>query len=588
MRLLPMGERALLAEVADLGRVVALHAALAADPPAGIDDLVPAARTVLVVFDPVRIPASAVAAWIRGAASARAEVERPGTVVSIPLRYDGPDLDDTARLLGIPVADLVTRHAAAEWTVAFTGFAPGFAYLVSRDWPWDVPRLARPRTRVPAGSVGVAGEFSGAYPRDTPGGWRLLATTGARLFDPDAADPVLLPPRSRVRFVAERARAVASAAAGATGGDTAPLAAAGPRAAGGGSAPVAAASPAAQEADAAPTADAGARAAGGGSAPGATAIAAASGGGSASGGTDAADEPSRGRFSSVPLATDSPTLTVTAPGAAATIQDLGRPGRAALGVARSGALDRAALRIANRLVGNVEDAAGVEILLGGFTARAERDTWIAVTGALSDVRIDGRAVDAYAPLPLPAGSEVSIGVARAGLRCYLAVRGGLAVPVTLGSRSSDVLAGLGQAPVVIGDVLATGSALFPGPSVDHFPWSVPPGLVEVTVARGPRTDWFSRAALETLFEAPWTVSSDADRIGIRLDGPMLTRVRRDELPSEGMRPGAIQVPPHGRPVVLLADGPVTGGYPVIAVVTDAGLDALAQARPGDRVRIRRG
>ncbi len=516
----PMGERAILAEVDDLARVLGLHAALAASPPAGVDDLVPAARTVLVAFDPARIAPAAVRAWILSVGQTPPDATAPGALVEIPTRYDGPDLEETAALLGIRPADLVARHAGAEWTVAFTGFAPGFAYLVSDAWPHDVPRLAQPRTRVPAGSIGLAGGFSGAYPRETPGGWRLIGTTDAPLFIPDAADPVLLAPGARVRFVPQRA-AVSAAGATATGGD------------------------------------------------------------SASGGADAA------AASSVPeIPSRLPALRIVAPGALATVQDLGRPGRAALGVARSGALDRGALRIANRLVGNAEDAAGVEIVLGGFRAVAERDTWVAVTGALGDLHLDGRAVDAYTPVFLPAGAELSIGVARGGARFVLAVRGGVTGPETLGSRSTDVLASLGPPALRAGDVLRAGEASHPMPVVDVFPWSVPEASIDVDLAPGPRADWFTPAARRTLGEATWTVSRDADRVGIRLDGPALERVRHDELPSEGMRPGALQVPPHGRPVVLLADGPVTGGYPVIAVVTDAALDRLAQVRPGDRVRFR--
>lgn len=508
-----MGERAILAEVADLSSVLSLHAALAADPPPGIDELVPAARTVLVAFDPSRLSAPAVRAWIRAAGSATAPAAAPGPLVEIPARYDGADLTDTAQLLGLTVAQLVARHAAAEWTVAFTGFAPGFAYLVSPDWRFDVPRLAAPRTRVPAGAVGVAGEFTGAYPRETPGGWRLLATTDVRLFDPDAARPVLLPPRARVRFVPSRALA-------------------------------AAASP-----------------------PPVSRVA-----------SGAREE----RVDAVPPA----SLRILAPGASATIQDLGRPHRAALGVARSGALDRGALRVANRLVGNAESAAGVEVVLGGLRVRAERDTWVAVTGALADLRIDGVPVPAYAPVRLAAGAELDIGVARAGVRLYLGARGGVLSSRVLGSKASDSLAGLGRAPLAAGDVLSLGRPAGAVPVVDAFPWTVPPARVDVPVGEGPRADWFAPSAWSTLTRASWTVSSRADRVGIRLDGPVLDRLRHHELPSEAMRPGAIQVPPHGRPVVLLADGPVTGGYPVIGVVPDAALDALAQVRPGDHVRFR--
>jgi KipI family sensor histidine kinase inhibitor len=199
---LPMGERAFLAEVETLDAMLALHGALAASPPAGVVELVPAARTVLVVVDPSRMSLSAAREWVsREARTARSALSAAeGEVVAVAVRYDGVDLADTAALLGLSPESLVARHRAARWSVAFTGFAPGFAYLVSPDWSFDVPRLAAPRTRVPAGAVGVAGGFTGAYPRSTPGGWRLVGTTEAVLFDPDSAAPVLLPPATRVRF----------------------------------------------------------------------------------------------------------------------------------------------------------------------------------------------------------------------------------------------------------------------------------------------------------------------------------------------------------------------------------------------------
>jgi allophanate hydrolase subunit 2 len=157
----------------------------------------------------------------------------------------------------------------------------------------------------------------------------------------------------------------------------------------------------------------------------------------------------------------------------------------------------------------------------------------------------------------------------------------------LGSLSTDSLAGLGPDPLRDGARLVVGrSPRSPVPPLDLAPWGAPPDDLELEVAPGPRADWFDASALRLLFDAVWTVSGAADRVGVRLDGPELVRTTPGELPSEGMIPGALQVPPGGRPTVLLADGPVTGGYPVIAVVTDASLDALGQARPGTRIRFR--
>ncbi|MEN2738298.1 urea amidolyase family protein [Microbacterium sp. X-17] len=530
LRILPMGDRALLAEVADLDAVLLLRDALAASRPDGVVDLVPAARTVLVRVDPTVLSLAAAEAWIARAAGASASaVPTEAARVELDVVYDGPDLAATADLLGLSSEALAARHAAAVWRVAFTGFAPGFGYLVSLDWPFDLPRLTAPRTRVPAGSIGVAGGFSGAYPRESPGGWRLLGRTDAVLFDPAAPAPVLLPPGTEVRFrpvPALRPAPVLTHPDQVISRIQDESAAFGP--------------------DSAKSPDLGGAGRG------------------------------RGR-----------AIEVGQPGLLATVQDLGRPGRAALGIAGSGALDRGALRTANRLVGNPESAAGIEITLGGLTATARGDLWVAVCGAWGSMRIDGRAVGAYEAHPWPDGTRLEVDGFARGTRGYLAVRGGIAVPEVAGARSSDLLAGLGPAPLRAGDVLPVGVAAGPVPALEIAPWGMPhDDALVVELAPGPRADWFAASARRALFEELWRVTAEADRIGMRLSGPPLDRVRAGELPSEGMVPGAIQVPPSGMPTILLADGPVTGGYPVIAVVADASLDALAQARPGAGIRFR--
>lgn len=202
-RILPMGERAFLVEVDRLEQVITLHERLAASAPDGVVDLVPAARTVLVRVEPALLALVAARTWALRAASGDLDsgaAAAPPPLVELPIVYDGPDLADTADLLGVTAGELVRRHLDSAWTVAFTGFAPGFGYLVADDWPFEVPRLDTPRTRVPAGAVGLAAGFTGAYPRESPGGWRLIGTTPATLFAVDAESPALLPPRARVRF----------------------------------------------------------------------------------------------------------------------------------------------------------------------------------------------------------------------------------------------------------------------------------------------------------------------------------------------------------------------------------------------------
>ena len=203
-RLLPSGDAALLVECDSLEEVLALHDALAADPKPGVVELVPAARTILVPVDPERMPLESAATWVRRIpAEAGSRVAgAAASPVTIPVSYDGDDLVATAALLGVSTEALVARHTSIDWRVAFIGFAPGFGYLVSDDWPFEVPRLDAPRPRVPAGSVALAGAFGGVYPRQSPGGWRLIGRTTSTLWDAESADPALLAPGRRVRFEA--------------------------------------------------------------------------------------------------------------------------------------------------------------------------------------------------------------------------------------------------------------------------------------------------------------------------------------------------------------------------------------------------
>jgi len=201
MRLLPSGSAALLVELDGLDDVLALYAALSDDPPDGVLDVVPAARTVLLVTDPARTTLAAVADAVR-ATTPRPDAQTHRGAIELPVHYDGTDLAEAAQLLELSPGELVERHTGAEWTVAFCGFAPGFGYLTQPGGSWDVPRRATPRTKVPPGSVALAGEFSGVYPRDSPGGWQLIGRTDVAVFDLHREPAALLRPGTRVRFVA--------------------------------------------------------------------------------------------------------------------------------------------------------------------------------------------------------------------------------------------------------------------------------------------------------------------------------------------------------------------------------------------------
>ena len=252
-------------------------------------------------------------------------------------------------------------------------------------------------------------------------------------------------------------------------------------------------------------------------------------------------------------------LRVEATGPLVLVEDDGRPGLAHLGVGVSGAADLRGLAVANAAVGNPCGAAGLEVLVGGLVLRALAPCTVAVGGAVRSLAV---------------GEVVTVGPG--ALRQYVAVAGGVDVEPVLGSRSRDTLADLGPAPLQVGDVVRAGSL--------RGRCSVPPHDGLVRLHPGPRADHFHPGTLDLLASAAWTVSPTSDRTAVRLRGPLLVRRHHEELPPEGLLPGAVQVPPDGQPIVFGVDHPVTGGYPVVAVVERGDLGVLAQAAPGSTVR----
>lgn len=279
------------------------------------------------------------------------------------------------------------------------------------------------------------------------------------------------------------------------------------------------------------------------------------------------------------------TLVVESPGLLALIQDRGRPGLGHLGVTTSGAFDRRAFRQANALLGNGPDAAAIELLGGGLVLRAESAHVIAVTGSAGMLRVDGVPVAEGRAIRLGAGRRLTIDAPVTGLRSYLGVAGGILADRELGSASTDTLAALGPATLAAGEVLDVGTSARVPDLEDVLPLGGA-GEMVLDVVLGPRDNWFMPQAVRHLLEDAWRVSPSSDRIGVRLTGPVLERRIERELPSEPCVRGSIQIAADGQPIVFGPDHPVTGGYPVIAVVIDAHTDRLAQARPGDTLRFR--
>jgi KipI family sensor histidine kinase inhibitor len=511
------GDRAILVECASWREALRLTRELLRHPFGGQEGVVQGEASVLVAFTDApsaRAARSPLHEWTT--AELAPETARE---VRIDVIYDGPDLDTAGELTGLGRSGVARLHAETQWTVAFVGFSPGFAYLVAPHDQLRVARRTEPRTRVPPGSVALGGAYSAVYPRESPGGWQLIGRSPTVMWNVRNDPPATLGAGDQVRFTPVR--------------ETASLVA----------------------------------------------------------------PPSVSAATAV--APEGPALVIERPGFSATIQDAGRRGLGHLGIGHSGALDAESLAEANWLVGNPAGAACVEIAPGGFECRAIGDLVVAVTGARLSLAIGELGADEPGPeekrRPAPfrvpfllrAGERLSFGLPDAGFRCYLGVRGGLAVAPVLGSRSTDTLASLGPLPLRSGVVIPVGAeqvgeVWYPdGPAAE--PAKTQPVVLPATL--GPRDDLFSRVAVERLFASTWTVETEADRVGLRLSGSAGSLPMEDvaELPSEGMATGSIQVPPSGNPILFLNDHPVTGGYPVIGVVEADALRLAAQLAPGDRI-----
>lgn len=522
MRFLPVSLTTFLVELADLDETLALYASLKATPIDAIEEMVPAARTLMIRFRPERATAAGLAGEI-AARDLSARAAPSDRLVEIPVRYDGEDLEEVSRLTGLSVDEVIQRHTESEFAVAFCGFAPGFGYLVGGDQLLHVPRRQTPRTRIPAGAVALAGAFSGVYPQASPGGWQIIGVTPLKMWDTMREPPALLQPGTRVRFYDLAKRPMA-------------------------------ATPASRESE--------------------TKIDDAAG-----------DDGRKNRF------------TVLAAPMPALFQDLGRLGQTGQGVSASGALDQAALKAANRVVGNAAATACLEITFGGFSFESSGRATIALAGAPCPVTVRDRAGSSFEaatcqPIPLETGDVVTLGHPPKGMRSYLAVRGGFEVKPVLGSAATDTLAVVGPPPVSTGAVLPISEPAAPMESVslDELPFAKLPAAgdtVTLDIVVGPRTDWFTEAALDQLCNQDWLVTPQSNRVGIRLAGETpLERIDRAELPSEGTATGAIQVPHSGQPVLFLADHPLTGGYPVIGTVAEYHVDLAGQIPVNAKIRFR--
>ncbi len=519
-RVAPAGDRGLLVEFAPelspetIARVHGAHRLLGDLP--GVVETVPGLRSVLVVYDPLAVSFDEIAG--RAEACARAAPPVPasdGALVEVPVVYGGtagPDLEAAALACGLSPSQIVELHSGTDYLVYMLGFAPGFPYLGLLAPQLRMPRRPTPRIRVPAGSVAVADAFSGIYPQETAGGWHLLGRTPLRLFDARRAQPCLLQPGDRVRFV--------------------PVA--------GGSAALEAAAPDANASGMTPI-----------SAPG------------------------------------RPVFEVLEPGLMTTVQDRGREGWRKFGVPASGALDRPALDAVNRVLGNLPGAAAIELTFPGPRLRVLSETEIAVAGADLTALVNRTALDPGEPVRVRPGDLLEFEPPRWGQWLYLGIAGGVEVPPLLGSRSAYARGGPGGP---LGRALRAGDVLGLGETSSARRRARRPGNTLTTrngpvrVVLGPQAGAFTAEAQAAFLGRAYTATAQRDRSGTRLAGSALGHRGSAEIMSDGLLPGAIQVPADGQPLVILADGPTTGGYPKMAWVIGPDLGRVAQAGPGTALR----
>jgi KipI family sensor histidine kinase inhibitor len=515
----PVGDAALTVELGDTidpvlnARVRSLDERLHADPPPGLVETVPTFRSLLVLYDADRVSFADMAAAVARFVPSLAEVSAPpGRRHVIATRYggeDGPDLAAVASRCGLSEAEVVELHAGRDYVAFMLGFTPGFAYLGLTPEALETPRLATPRLRIPAGSVGIAGRQTAIYPSASPGGWSLIGRTSARPFDPHREPPALILPGDAVRFAAV---------------------------------------------------------------------------------AELEDVPAPSSTAADPA---HPAIRVIEAGLLTTVQDVRRVGLRRLGVSGGGAADAEALARANAAVGNAPGAAGIECTVSGPALAFLAGAHFAVAGADLGAVLERADLGSW-PVPPEAavrarpGNVLRFEARLSGCRAYVAVAGGIDVPLVLGSRSTDMAAGIGGIggrPLRAGDVVGAGTARLGQPTAGAREPHAPSGVATVRVVMGPQDHLFAADARQRFLSETWEVAAGSDRVGCRLDGPPVRPEGPAEIVSDGMVPGCVQVAADGKPMVMLADGPTTGGYPKIATVISADVGRVAQLVPGEgRVR----
>jgi len=522
----PAGDRALAVECGNEiseevnNRVRSLAWAIQQAEIAGVQEIIPTYRSILILYRPEQITAAELTTAVDECAAAVAVSGLPDPQVTvIPVAYGGeygPDLAYVAEKNGLTPAEVIELHSSRDYLIYMLGFTPGFPYLGGMTEKIAAPRLENPRLRIPAGSVGIAGRQTGVYPVDSPGGWRLIGRTPLRLYEPGAVPPVLLRAGNSVRFRPIDAVEYDRLAA----------------------------------------------------------------------------ESRLSETTEIPAPVGCPLCDVRSGGLLTTVQDLGRYGYQQYGVPTAGAMDEFSLRIANWLVGNPENAAALEITLSGPVLAFRGPTIVSVSGGDLSPQLNGAPVPMWESFAVQPGDVLSFAGRQNGCRAYLAVAGGFQVPEVMGSRSTYVcgsIGGLAGRALIAGDILTGQPPELCSSAVAgrRLPAAFRPDYGEEVILRvilGPQDDLFTPEGLELFSRSTYTITADSDRMGYRLAGPAVNHKAGADIISDGLPLGAVQVPGHGNPIIMLADRQTTGGYAKIATVSTADLPRLAQMLPGQRIR----
>ena len=557
MRFLPAGDRALVVEFGSViddqinDQVQAAAALINSRKDPAVDEVVPTFCSLLVHYRPEYRKYRPMCEWIAGLLeSMELTGKKEKRILKVPVCYGarfGADLHDMEKLLHLDMDEIIALHSKPDYKIYMLGFLPGFVYLGGLDERIACPRLPAPRVRIAPGAVGIGGSQTGIYPLASPGGWRLIGQTPIDMYDPNREQPILVKAGDYIRFQPVGLLEWYDIKRAVTDRTYSPEIVI--------------------ERE--------------GSKPEIV--------------SNAVHAYSKNRKTECTgqkpdseAKTPAMRLTVVSPGAMTTVQDAGRFGSQNAGMTQSGAMDQAAYRLANRLVENEGGEAVLEMTVSGISFTVEGKGLIAVTGADMKPMLNGEPMPLCRAVEVKTGDSVEMGFASGGCRSYLAVSGGIDVPVVMGSRSTNLkchLGGYEGRPLKAGDVLTCSeSPIVIGHTRAGAAWKPYEESVTLRFVPGPQDDMFAPEAIRTFEQASYRVNEKSDRMGYRLDGPAIQAKGKTDIISDGIVFGSIQVPNDGKPIILMADHQTTGGYAKIGTVVSEDLPKLAQLMPGGKIR----